>query len=86
MPAAIPLVAVLAGGFASAAVGGGIIGAVVAAGMAEGQAVMIGDLQNDLRAAKGAAVPSLFAVWGYGTSEGADARASSPGDLPTPLV
>ena len=34
MPAAIPLVAVLAGGFASAAVGGGIIGAVVAAGAA----------------------------------------------------
>ena len=31
MPAAIPLVAILAGGFASAAVGGGINGAVVAA-------------------------------------------------------
>ena len=34
MPAAVPLVAVLAGGIASAAVGGGIIGAVVAAGAA----------------------------------------------------
>jgi len=37
IPAAIPLVAVLAGGFASAAVGGGIIGALVAAGVAAGQ-------------------------------------------------
>ena len=36
MRAAIPLVAVLAGGFASAAVGGGIIGAVVADGVAAG--------------------------------------------------
>jgi hypothetical protein len=34
MPAAVPLVAVLAGGIASAAVGGGLIGAVVAAGAA----------------------------------------------------
>ena len=34
MPAAVPLVAVLAGGLASAVVGGGIIGAVVAAGTA----------------------------------------------------
>jgi len=47
---------------------------------------MIGDHQNNLRAAKGAGVPSIFAVWGYGTSEGADARPSSPGDLPALLV
>jgi len=86
MPAAIALVAVLACGFALAAVDGGIIGAVVAAGVAAGQAMMIGDHQNDLRAAKGAGVPSIFAAWGYGTSKGADARSSSPGNLPALLV
>ena len=34
MPAAVPLIAVVAGGVASAAVGGGIIGAIVGAGAA----------------------------------------------------
>jgi len=86
MPAAIPLVAVLAVGFASATVGGGIIGAVVVAGVAAGQAVLIGDHQTALRAAKAAGVPSIVVAWGYGTRKDADARPSSPSDLPALLV
>jgi len=86
MPATIPLVAVLAGGFASAAVGGGIINAVLAAGVTAGQVVLIGNHQNDLRAAEGPSVPNIFAACGYGTRSGEDAQASSRGDLPALVV
>ena len=86
MPAAIPLVAVLVGGFALAAADSGMNGTVVAAGMAAGQAVMIGDHQNDMRAAKGAGVPSFFTAWGYRTRKDEDARPSSRGHLLALLV
>ena len=42
MPAAVPLIAVVAGGVASAAVGGGVIGALVGAGAAIGVSLIGG--------------------------------------------
>jgi len=50
--------------------------------VAADDAVMIGDHQNDIRAARGAGVCSVFAAWGYGDGEGADLSAAQPSDLP----
>jgi len=61
---------------------GHVRGVLQAAGADAAEAVMIGDHQNDLRAAAGAGVRSIFAAWGYGTGEGATLRASAPADLP----
>ena len=44
-------------------------------------AVMIGDHRNDIQAALGAGVRSIFAAWGYGEGTGADASAASPAGL-----
>jgi phosphoglycolate phosphatase len=52
------------------------------AGVAAGAAVMIGDHANDILAARGAGVRSVFCAWGYGRDCGADSRAEAPGDLP----
>ena len=46
-------------------------------------AVMVGDHHNDVRAARGAGIPCIFAAWGYGPlsmaeGAGADRRARSP--------
>ena len=48
------------------------------------QAVLIGDHQNDTRAAKAAGIAAIFAAWGYGQPEMAEGApvASAPGDLP----
>lgn len=64
---------------------GHVRGVLAAAGVAPGQAVMIGDHQNDIRAAKGAGLRSVFAAWGYGSGEGADLVAPTPAALPTLL-
>ena len=49
--------------------------------MRPARAVMIGDHRNDIQAALGAGVRSIFAAWGYGEGMGADASAASPADL-----
>jgi phosphoglycolate phosphatase len=49
-------------------------------------ATMIGDHQNDLRAAAGAGVRSVFAAWGYGDGTGADLTCASPAGLPDLLI
>ncbi|SHJ73209.1 phosphoglycolate phosphatase [Roseomonas rosea] len=48
------------------------------------QSVLIGDHQNDTRAAKAAGIAAIFAAWGYGQPEMAEGApvASAPGDLP----
>lgn len=61
---------------------GHVLGVLEAMRMTAVQSVMIGDHQNDIRAAKGAGVRSVFAAWGYGSGEGADLVAKRPQDLP----
>lgn len=60
---------------------GHVRGVLEEAGAAPGEAVMIGDHSNDVLAARGAGVRSVFAAWGYGADPGADAVALSPADL-----
>jgi phosphoglycolate phosphatase len=56
--------------------------------MAEGrreQAVMVGDHRNDIVAARGAGIHSIFAAWGYGEPEmqnGAGAILATPSEVP----
>ena len=49
-----------------------------------GPAVMVGDHGNDVRAARGAGLPCIFAAWGYGTPDMAEgaAVARSFADVP----
>jgi len=49
-------------------------------------ATMIGDHQNDIRAAAGAGVRSVFAAWGYGDGTGADLACPAPAELPDLLI
>ncbi len=80
-----------------AAVGGGdsfearkpnpahLLGTIARAGGTAERAVMAGDHRNDVLAAQGCGVPSVFAAWGYGTAdmaEGAQAVAERFADLP----
>lgn len=65
---------------------GHVQGVLEAAGVTAADAVMIGDHQNDLHAAAGAGVRSIFAAWGYGDGTGADARAAAPAELPALLT
>jgi phosphoglycolate phosphatase len=70
-----------------AAVGGGdsfpsrkpdpahLLATVAAAGGEPTHAVMVGDHRNDVLAATGAAMPCIFAAWGYGTAEMAQGAA-----------
>ncbi|MBL6456559.1 phosphoglycolate phosphatase [Belnapia sp. T6] len=63
---------------------GHLLGTLAAAGGGTDRAVMIGDHRNDILAARGAGVPSLFAGWGYGRpemAEGAAAVIDSPAAL-----
>ncbi len=56
-----------------------------AAGGSPARAMMVGDHRNDLVAAAGLGIPSVFAAWGYGLpewAEGAAAVARHFGDLP----
>ena len=55
------------------------------AGGSARRAVMVGDHHNDVAAATGAALPCIFAAWGYGPpamSEGAAAVAERFADVP----
>lgn len=65
---------------------GHLRGVLDALGAAPGEAVMIGDHANDIAAARGAGVPSVFAAWGYGTDTGADLLAATPAALPGLLI
>lgn len=61
-----------------------LLGTLYAAGGTPDRAVMAGDHANDVAAARGAAVPSIFAAWGYGRpemAEGAAAVAQSPQEM-----
>jgi phosphoglycolate phosphatase len=63
---------------------GHLLATLAAAGGAPSRAVMAGDHHNDVLAAAGAGVPSIFATWGYGTpamGEDASARAASFAEL-----
>ncbi len=49
------------------------------------RAVLIGDHRNDVLAAHGAGIPSIFAAWGYGAAEmqaGASAVLDRPAEVP----
>ena len=64
---------------------GHVRGVLEGLGVAAADAVMIGDHQNDIRAARGAGVRSVFAAWGYGEGTGADLSAAAPSALPALL-
>ena len=58
---------------------------IEAAGGNQARAIMVGDHRNDIDAALGCAVPSIFAAWGYGPpamATAATAIAATPTDLP----
>jgi len=61
---------------------GHVRGVLAGLGVAAAEAQMIGDHQNDIRAAAGAGVRSVFAAWGYGDGAGADLSAATPAELP----
>ena len=80
-----------------AAVGGGdtypvrkpdpahLLATLADAGGAAGAAVMVGDHQNDILAASGAAIPSVFAAWGYG-DDPTGAAAAAPDFAAVPAL
>lgn len=55
-----------------------------AVGASSREAVMVGDHENDVVAARGAGLPCIFAGWGYGplAMAGGNPVASTPADLP----
>jgi phosphoglycolate phosphatase len=58
---------------------------IEAAGGDPARAIMVGDHRNDIDAATGCAMPSIFAAWGYGPpvmAENATVVAPNPGALP----
>jgi phosphoglycolate phosphatase len=55
--------------------------AATLAQMGATQAVMIGDHANDINAAAGLGVPSIFVTWGYGQAQGSH-TAHKPQELP----
>ncbi len=64
---------------------GHLLATLAAAGGTPDRAVMVGDHRNDIAAAAGAGLPSIFAAWGYGPpamAEGATASAACFADLP----
>lgn len=65
---------------------GHVRGVLEGLGVAPGDATMIGDHQNDIRAAAGAGVRSVFAAWGYGDGSGADLSCPAPAGLPALLA
>lgn len=65
-----------------------LLATAAAAGGAPDRAVMIGDHRNDILAARGAGMASVFVRWGYGApamAEGASALADTPAALPALL-
>lgn len=72
----MPLMAAIGGGDSFAVRKpdpGHLLATLAAAGGTAGRAVMAGDHANDVRAARGAGVPSIFAAWGYGSVAMGDA-------------
>lgn len=62
-----------------------LLATIAASGGDPAASVMVGDHHNDVRAAAGAGLPCIFAVWGYGPlsmAEGAAARAGRFEDVP----
>jgi phosphoglycolate phosphatase len=54
-----------------------LLATLAAAGGAPRLAVMLGDHANDVRAARAAGVPAIFAGWGYGPAAMADGAAAT---------
>jgi phosphoglycolate phosphatase len=52
-----------------------LLGTLARAGGQADAAVMLGDHRNDVRAARDAGIPSIFAAWGYGVIERTDGSA-----------
>ena len=65
---------------------GHVRGVLTQLGVDPVDATMIGDHQNDIRAAAGAGVRSVFAAWGYGDGSGADLACATPAALPDLLI
>ena len=65
---------------------GHVRGVLEALGTDPLDATMIGDHQNDIHAAAGAGVRSVFAAWGYGDGTGADLCCATPAGLPELLI
>jgi phosphoglycolate phosphatase len=65
---------------------GHVRGVLEGLGLGPAEATMIGDHQNDIRAAAGAGVRSVFAAWGYGDGTGADLICATPAELPGLLI
>jgi phosphoglycolate phosphatase len=62
---------------------GHLLATLQEAGGVPARAVMVGDHHNDVHAAHGAGVASIWAAWGYGVNvTGADADAARFADLP----
>ena len=62
-----------------------LLATLAAAGSDAASAVMLGDHANDVRAARAAGMPAIFAGWGYGPpamAEGAAAVAQSAQQVP----
>ncbi|TCI00931.1 HAD family hydrolase [Roseococcus sp. SYP-B2431] len=65
---------------------GHVLGVLEKLGVDPLDATMVGDHQNDIRAAAGARVRSVFAAWGYGDGTGADLACATPAELPDLLI
>lgn len=64
-----------------------LLATLAAAGGEQAAAVMVGDHHNDVAAAAGAAIPCIFAQWGYGRSlEGASAAAQAASFSEVPML
>lgn len=62
-----------------------LLATIAAASGEPGTSVMVGDHRNDILAATGAAIPAIFARWGYGSPDmaaGAAAQATSFSEIP----
>lgn len=66
---------------------GHLLATLAEAGGDPARAVMVGDHHNDVAAAMGAAIPAIFALWGYGTPEmGEHAAAKAIGFAEIPAL
>jgi phosphoglycolate phosphatase len=59
-----------------------LVGTIEAAGGSTSRALMVGDHHNDMRAAAGCGVRSIFAGWGYGRPGMEEGAAATARDLP----
>jgi phosphoglycolate phosphatase len=60
---------------------GHLLGTLALAGGCATSAVMVGDHHNDVLAARGAGLPSIFAAWGYGPASMAEGCDAVAGDI-----